>query len=57
MATAHEKLKEAAFKAVDALHTDRSVSLRETWDDLGELRDHVEMLLDAVANSMPRGDE
>ena len=53
----HDRVKEAAFKAVDALGSDTSVSIYQTWDDLVELRDHIEMRMDSVANSMPTKEE
>jgi hypothetical protein len=49
----HAKRKKDAFDAADRLHADQSVPLQQTWDDLSELREHVEMLMDAVTNSMP----
>jgi hypothetical protein len=57
MASSHDVLLEAAEKAADLLHADTSVSLDETFRSLSCLRDHVEMLMDAVANSMPKDDE
>ena len=56
MAT-HDRVKEAAFKAVDALGSDTSVSVHQTWDDLVELRDHIEMRMDSVANPMLNDNE
>ena len=53
----HERLYEAAEKAADALHRDTSVSLDETWHSLAGLRDHIELLMDGVANSMPNEEE
>jgi aromatic ring hydroxylase len=53
----HDRLKEAAFKAVDALVSDTSVSIHQTRDDLVELRDHIEMWMDATASSMPKDNE
>ena len=49
----HEALLNEAMAAADRLHGDTSVSLDESLRSLGALRDHVEMLMDAVASSMP----
>lgn len=51
MSKQHDDLFDAAEKAADRLHSDTSVSLDETRRSLSALRDHVEMLLDAVKNS------
>jgi len=48
---------EAAKKAADHLHSDTSISLDETFLCLRDLRDHVEMLIDAVENSMFIGNQ
>jgi hypothetical protein len=53
----HEKLLQAAKEAADALHSDTSVSLHETFRSLGDLRDHIEVLMDGVASSMPTDEE
>ncbi|MHB8108259.1 MAG: hypothetical protein ACYDH4_12685 [Candidatus Cryosericum sp.] len=45
----HNTLKQAAFAAVRALFGDTSVSVSVTRDDLVELRDEIEMLMDAAA--------
>jgi hypothetical protein len=53
----HDDLLDAAKQAADRLHADTSVSLYDTFDLLRDLRDHVEVLMDAVASSMPRDEE
>jgi len=53
----HANLLDSAKRAADALHSDLSVALHDTFDSLRDLRDHVEMLMDAVANSMPTNEE
>lgn len=49
MAERHAQLKQAAFAAARALFADTSVSISVTRDDLVELRDEIEMLIDAAA--------
>jgi len=53
----HDRLLEAAKKAADVLHSDTSVSAHETFDSLRDLRDHIEVLMDAVASTMPTDNE
>lgn len=53
----HDELLDAAKLATDRLHSDTSVSLHETFDSLRDLRDHVEVLMDAVASNLPTDDE
>jgi len=52
-----DRLLNEAKKAADRLHNDKAVSLEETYSSLRDLRDHVEMLMDAVASSMPHEEE
>jgi uncharacterized protein YcbX len=44
----HEKLLEAAKRAVDALHADTSVALVVTLASLRDLRDHIDMMISAL---------
>ncbi len=48
---AHEDRLKAAKRAADELHSDTSVSLKETEASLCDLRDHIEVLIDAVQHS------
>ena len=48
---AHKDRLEAAKKAVDELHSDTSVSLEETEASLCDLREHIDVLIDAVKHS------
>jgi hypothetical protein len=57
MSATHERLHAEAIKAADRLHSDTSVSLHETWHSLVDLRNHVEMLMDAITNSMPKDED
>jgi len=57
MTTTHERLKREAFAAVNALNSDRSVLISETADSLGELREHIDMLIEALSHSKETGDE
>lgn len=43
---------EDAKRAIDKVHSDTSVSLSETQDRLGEVSDHIQMLLEAIAEDI-----
>lgn len=47
----HDKLLEAAKKAVDSVYTDTSVSLVTTLASLHDLRDYLDILIDAARHS------
>lgn len=47
----HDALLEGAKKAADRLYSDKSVPLDETRQSLTDLREHIDMLLDAVRHS------
>jgi hypothetical protein len=55
--TNHEKLKQAAKDAINALHGDTSVSQRETYDELSDLHDEIGMLMDALIGDMKEAAE
>ena len=44
----HENLCEKAKEAIQAIHSDTSVSLEQTLDSLEELRGEIDILIDAV---------
>lgn len=45
---------DTAKKAIDEVHADTSVELLQTYEDLVDLRDHVQMLIEAVGEDMER---
>jgi hypothetical protein len=52
MGSKHEQLLEAAKKAADLIFSDTSVKPIDTRASLVDLRDHTDMLVDAVETSM-----
>jgi hypothetical protein len=44
----HITLLATAKTDIDSLHSDRSVPLRVTLESLSEVRDHLDVLIDAV---------
>jgi hypothetical protein len=52
--TRHENLVRDAKKAIAAVHSDTSVSLSVTLADLKDLRDDLEVLIDAVESDVAR---
>lgn len=50
-----QRLEEAKNAACRLYANSRSVY--DVWDDLVELRDHVETLMDRAANDMPNDDD
>lgn len=46
--TKNEILYRNAERAIDQLHTDTSVSKEETRESLRNLREHIEMLIEAT---------
>ncbi len=44
-----------AKRAIDKVHSDTSVSLEETQDRLSDVKEHVEMLLEAIAEDLRAG--
>jgi hypothetical protein len=47
-----DQLLDEAKRAADRLHADTRVSLRETFGRLQDLRDHVEVLMEAVSGDL-----
>jgi len=43
----HDNLKKEAKAAIDALYADMTVSISVTRDDLAELRDDINVMIDA----------
>ncbi len=41
-----------AKRAIDKVHSDTSVSLSETQDRLGDINEHIQMLLEAIAEDI-----
>ncbi len=50
----HEHLCETAKKAIQAIHSDKSVSLEQTLDSLEALVVEIEQLLSAVEDDIER---
>lgn len=48
----HEALCKAAEEAISAVHSDTSVSQRDTLHALRDLRDHASMLCEAVESDL-----
>ena len=57
MTATHKRLVAAALKAIDAVHQDCSVPTHETLDSLKALRDHADVLCDAVSLDVQREQE
>ena len=47
--TTHEYLTDKACRAINELFRDRSVQPNTTWNSLGNLRDEIDVLMDAIA--------
>lgn len=52
----HENLMAEAELAIDAVLGDTSVSREQTIESLEELRDHIEVAIQAVSADMERND-
>ena len=50
----HKDLYEKALAAIQAVHGDTSVSLKQTLDSLEELNGEIEILVDAVEEDIER---
>jgi hypothetical protein len=50
----HDQLCDAAKKAIDRVHGDTSVSLGMTLESLSDVRDHLDVLIDAVECDLAR---
>ena len=48
----HEWLKSRAYKAVETLVSDASVTQEETIESLREIRDEIDMRIDAIVEEM-----
>ena len=48
MNEAHERLKSRAYNAVETLVSDTSVTQEETLESLREIRDEIDMRIDAL---------
>ena len=57
MSKHNDHLRELAKKALDALHADQSVSVQQTLDALCDVREHLNVLIDAVKCSVPKGED
>ena len=50
--TGHEHLCRQAAEAISEVHSDMDVSLETTLSSLEELREHLDMLIDAVEHDI-----
>ncbi len=55
MGSSHKKLLEEAKMAATRLFSDRSVSIAETRDSLRDLREHIDVMIDALESSVEDG--
>ena len=53
--TKHEKLVEAATNAIEALNADSSVSIEKTISSLDDLRDHIDVCIEALNEDLSAG--
>lgn len=56
MNKSNQKLVDDAKKLIDKVHADTSVDVHETFDQLKDIRKHVDDLIDAVASDLPEDD-
>lgn len=56
MASKHEQLETVAMNAIDSLNSDLSVSSSETRQSLMGLKNHIEILIEAIDESSGEGD-
>lgn len=55
MSAKHDKIKQAAIEAIEALHGDTSVGNLITRDDLIELRDQIDQMISGIDADIERG--
>ena len=48
----HERLKSIAYDAIETLVSDTSVTQEETLESLREIRDEIDMRIDAIVEEM-----
>ena len=52
----HDELIAAAKESIDELHSDTSVSPEQTLTDLKDVRDHLDITIDALSSTIKEGE-